>query len=263
MVEIVLYSLYNALFKWYFWFPSEFSAYLGRIDRIAEIMSFSVFYIGDILLSFAHFFQDEFGNFEITVFIIPSDIVDRGLPCSQKYFPYSIAVILDIEPVADIGPIAVEGDCLILTEEVDTVGDEFLTILVRTVVIRAAGDDIVEAIGATIGFHEEIASCLARTIGARGIDGRIFREKSSIREISIDFIGRNMMESLESKCSMGIEEILRTDDIGLREKSWIFYTIIHMTLCGEVDDIGREIFLVDFLYLGSVSDIRLFEKIVG
>lgn len=70
------------------------------------------------------------------------------------------------------------------------------------------------------------------------------------------------MESIESKFSMTIKEILCSDNICFGENERIFDTIIYMTLRCKVDDIRWGIFFVYFLNLISVSDISLFKKII-
>jgi hypothetical protein len=160
-------------------------------------MSFSIRNVCDIFFSLSHLLENELGNLEIGIFIISSDIVDRlGLRKSED-FPDSVTMILDIEPITDIGTISIDTHLLISLEKIDKMRDELLMVLIRSIVIRTSSNHIIESICSPICLHDEITSCLARTIWTRWIDRSCLREESSIREIAIYLIGRYMMESIE------------------------------------------------------------------
>ena len=76
-------------------------------------------------------------------------------------------MILDIEPVADVFALAIDGDRLAAEGFEDDHGDEFFRELEGPVVVRAIGDDHRQAVGVAPSTGEVIRGCLAR--GVRGM----------------------------------------------------------------------------------------------
>lgn len=97
--------------------PSELFLYFTRIDRIAEIMPFSIRYIGDQMLWFAKCFADQSNNVYVPHFIVATDIVNlSGFPMAKDQINCA-AMVFDIKPVPNIQTGAVDrhrfaGNCL-------------------------------------------------------------------------------------------------------------------------------------------------------
>ena len=138
-------------------FPSECSLDLCSIDRIALVVSWTISDEFDKRLAFSHLGYEYFRDLEIRVFIVSSDIIDTATLSTGKYFPHGFAVIDDVEPVADVRAISIEGNGLIVFQEVDEMWDQFLMILMWSIVIRATRDRVIDTERPPIGTREHIA----------------------------------------------------------------------------------------------------------
>ncbi len=125
-------------------------------------MSRSVWDKGNQIFCFSHCLQQYFGNLQITILVVASDIVDASLFSPSEHLPDSIAVILDIEPISDIGPISIEWYFFIFLDFCDKKWNQGYAILVGSIVVRTTSDRVVESEGATIRLHQDIASRLGR-----------------------------------------------------------------------------------------------------
>jgi len=65
-------------------------------------MSWSISHEADKGFIFSHFFEEDFSDFQIAIFIISSDIVDASSFRLGEDFPYGIAMIFHKKPVSDI-----------------------------------------------------------------------------------------------------------------------------------------------------------------
>ena len=74
------------------------------------------------------------------------------------------AVVVDVQPVADVEPVAVQRHRPAVEQVGDEQRDDLLRELVRPVVVGAAGDAHVEAVGAGVGQGEQVAARLARRV---------------------------------------------------------------------------------------------------
>jgi hypothetical protein len=71
-------------------------------------------------------------------------------------------MILDIEPISDIGAISIEWDFFVFLDFCYKQWDQRDIVLMGSIVVRATSDRVVESEGATIRLHEDITSCLGR-----------------------------------------------------------------------------------------------------
>ena len=69
-------------------------------------------------------------------------------------------VVLDVEPVAHVLALAVDGQRLAVADVVDEEGNQFLGELIGAVVVGAVGDDDGHAVGVVEGAYEVVARCL-------------------------------------------------------------------------------------------------------
>lgn len=69
-------------------------------------------------------------------------------------------MILDIEPISDIGSISIEWDFFVLLDFCYKKWDQRDIVLMGSIVVRTTSYRIVESEGATIRLHEDITSCL-------------------------------------------------------------------------------------------------------
>ena len=67
------------------------------------------------------------------------------------------AVVVDVQPVADVPAVAVERHLLAVDQVGDEQRDDLLRVLVRAVVVGAAGDPDVQSVGAVVGPAEQVS----------------------------------------------------------------------------------------------------------
>ena len=156
-MEIKFYRFFYSIAKLDLRFPSEFSLDLRSIDRIALVVSRTISDKFNKSFTFPHFCYEDFRDLKIRVFIISSYIIDAATLSTGKYFPHGFAVIDDVEPVADVRAISIEGNGLIIFQEVDEMWDQFLMILMWSIVIRATRDRVIDTERPPIGTREHIA----------------------------------------------------------------------------------------------------------
>ncbi len=84
-----------------------------RIDRIAAIVTFPIRDVGDEIFRFPERLANEFHNVDIFHLVMPADIVDLAHAAALQNQIDRLAMILHVEPIAHIFPVAVHGKCLI------------------------------------------------------------------------------------------------------------------------------------------------------
>ena len=105
-------------------------------------------------------------------------------------------MVADIEPVADLLAVAVDGQRLSSEGVVDNERDEFLGKMVGTVVLRAICGEDGQSVGVVIGAHQMVRSGLAGGIGAVRLVGVGFAEGRVVRrEGAVNLIGGHMQEA--------------------------------------------------------------------
>lgn len=91
--------------------------------------------------------EDGVDDIDVMMLGFAADVVDLPVFSLFEDEPKSMGVVIDIEPVADMEPITVDGELLALGAAVDHARDEFFRVLVRAIVVRTMGDGRGEAIG--------------------------------------------------------------------------------------------------------------------
>ena len=114
IVHIPVDGLLYALIKGGLRAPAELDVNLCRVNGIAQDMTGSVLDKDEKGLKFAHDSQNRFDNIYIALLIVTADIVDLAYPAVMNNEIDSAAVILNIEPVADIESLAVDRQALVV-----------------------------------------------------------------------------------------------------------------------------------------------------
>ena len=81
---------------------------LAGIDGIAQIMTLPVFHIGDQALWLTQSMADQFHNVNIAHLVVTADVIDLPCPAFANNQIDRLAVILYIEPIPDIQPLAID-----------------------------------------------------------------------------------------------------------------------------------------------------------
>ena len=102
MGQIPLDGLLDAVGKLGLRQPAKFVVDLGRIDSVTHIMALAVCYIGDKAFGLAKLLADQLYNINVSHFIVAAYIVNLADSSIVDDQVDSAAVILYIQPVADI-----------------------------------------------------------------------------------------------------------------------------------------------------------------
>ena len=98
------------------------------------------------------------------------------------------AVVVDVQPVADVAPVAVERHLAAVEQVGDEQRDDLLRELVGAVVVAAAGDRDVEAVGAVVGAGDQVAPAFAAEYGEFGSQRRVLVPRADV-DGAVDLVG--------------------------------------------------------------------------
>ena len=154
-------------------------------------------------------------------------------------------MIPDIEPVANIAAIAIDGQRLAAECIVNDQRNELLRKLVGAVVVGAVGGERRQPIGVMVGPHQMIGGRLGSRIRAVGRIGRGFGKRGVGRsERTVDFVRGHMQEAKRvpvlavQSIPVGthrFQQIESANNIGLDEFRRAMDRAIHMALGGKID----------------------------
>ena len=259
VIEIPAYRFHDTVRELRFGQPAEFRMYLRRVDRVAHVVPLAVGYKRDEALGLAQLFADEFYDVYVPHLVMPADVVYLALSAFSKYEVYRAAVILDVQPVAHVLALAVDGQRLIRQRVQDHKRDELLGEMVRTVIVRAAAYRDGKPVSAMVREHKEIRSRL----GARIRAGRMQRSalgKEQVgaveRQVAVHFVRRYLMVPLYAVLAAGVHERRRTYDVGLQKDAGIFDTAVDVALRREIDHDIRLFLGEQPIHALAVADIQ-------
>ena len=111
--------------------------------------------------------DDQPGELDVLVLLVRGDVVHlAGLALAQHELD-AAAVIVDVEPVADLLAVAVERQRLAVERVGREERQDLLRILVGPVCVGAARDRSIHPERTHRGEHLEVAACLRRAVWAR------------------------------------------------------------------------------------------------
>ena len=169
-------------------------------------------------------------------------------------------MVVDVEPVADVEPIAVERHLEAVDEIRDEERDHFLRELVRPVVVRAARTRHAHAIRAVVRADEQLGGCLRRGVGRVGQERGILGPRPGV-DGAVDLIGTDVHYSRRCMPPAGVQQCLRPDDIRQDEVLGSCNRPVHVRLGREVDHhvmAGHHL-----IQDRTVADVPLDERVAG
>ena len=259
MLEVPLDSLLDAVLKLRLRLPAEFRVDLRRVDGVAAVVSLAVGDVLDEVFRLAELLEDGLDDVDVGALIVAADVVDLADAALLQDQVDSMAVVLDIKPVADVLAIAVDRQFLIGQRVDDHQRDELLREVVRAVVVRAARDCRRDLVGAVVGHDEQVGTGLRSRIRARRLEVRLLREeqvRAVERQVAVDLVRRDLMIAVDAVLAAGVEQHARADDVRLQEDLRILDGAIDMRLRREVDDDVRLLLLEDAVDRPTVCDVH-------
>src|SRR5690606_30575073 len=164
IVAVPLHGLGQAGFETALRCVTEFGADLGVVDGVPAVVRQAVLDEVDVVPVPAGRLEQVAGDLLVRQLAPAADVVDlAGLPARADELD-GRAVIVDVQPVAHVEPVAVERDVLAVQQVGDEQRNDFLGVLVRAVVVGAAGHADRYAVGAVVGQRDEVAAGLAGAV---------------------------------------------------------------------------------------------------
>jgi len=114
---------------------------------------------------------DEIHDIYIAPFVIAADVVDPAGNAPLQHGLHRPRMVLHMEPVTHVQPIAIYRQRLLRNDIVDHEGYQLLREVVRPVVVGAAGDCDGQSERAVVRQHQKVRGRLGGRVGRGGVDG--------------------------------------------------------------------------------------------
>ena len=216
--------------------PAELAAELGRVDRVAAVVAGAVARPVEVVLGAAEGLQDLAQDGDVVQLAVGADQVGLADAAAGQDGPDGGAVVLGVDPVADVAPVAVELGAHPVDEVGDLAGDELLNVLAGAVVVGAVGDGGREAEGAGPGADQQVRARLGGAVrGARAV-GRLLGEAGRVveRQVAVDLVSGDVVVAhavFAARLDQGVGAL----DVGLQERARVGDGVVVVGLGGVVD----------------------------
>ena len=156
--------------------PAELGPQLGGVDRVAAVVAGTVLDPVECVRILAHHGQDVAQHRDVVALPVRADQIRLTQASLGQDGPHAGGVVVRVDPVAHVLPVAVQLRAQSLEDVRDLAGDELLHMLVWAVVVAAVADRGADAERAVPGAHQQVRARLRRRIRARGMVRGLLRE---------------------------------------------------------------------------------------
>ena len=163
-------------------------------------------------------------------------------------------------PVTHIFALAVNRQRLVCQGIGDHQRNQLFREVIRAVVVGASGNRYRETISSVISQYQQICTCFRRGVGAAGVDGGLFGKeqvRSVQRQIAVDFVGRNLVITLDAIFPASVHHNRCAEDIGLEEDLRVFDRAVYVRFSCKVDNDVGLFFLEELVHALTVADVQL------
>ena len=217
--------------------PAQLALELRAVDGVAAVVAGAVGDPVEVLGVASHGLQDHAQDGDVVLLPIGADEV--GLPHAAlgEDVPHRGAVVLGVDPVADVLALPVE----LGADAVDDVrylpGDELLHVLVGAVVVGAVGDRGAKPVGAGPGAHEHVGGSLGGAVRGARLVGRLLGELGGVveREVAVDLVGGDVVVA-DAVLADGLQQAEGSLHVGAQERLGVGDGVVVVALCGVVHD---------------------------
>ena len=217
--------------------PAQLALELGRVDGVAPVVAGAVGDPVEVLGVASHGLQDHAQHGDVVPLAVGADEVGLPRAALREDVPDRGAVVLGVDPVADVLAAAVELGADAVDDVGDLPGDELLHVLVGAVVVGAVGDRGAKAVGAGPGAHEHVGGRLgARVRGGRAVR-RLLGEPRRVveRQVAVDLVGGDVVVA-DSVFPHGLQKAEGALDVGAQERLRVGDGVVVVALGGVVHD---------------------------
>jgi hypothetical protein len=172
-----------------------------------------------------HCITDRVDDIDILALGIAADILSLAHPSSFQNERQCLRMIINEQPVTNVEPAAVNWHCLARESLDDRQRDELFRKLMRSIIVRAIGEQDRESVGMTPCPDQMVRRGLAGRIGRAWIVPGFLRESSVVLQRPINLIRGDMKEpkSLRARAKPApmrecdLEQHIGADHIGIDE----------------------------------------------
>ena len=234
--------------------PAQLAAELGGVDGVAAVVPGAVARPVEVVRVPPEGGEDRPQDVGVAPLPVRAHEVGvPGAPAGQDG-PHGARVVLRMDPVAHVQPVAVQARPHPVDEVRHLTGDELLRVLVGAVVVRTVGDGGADAVGAVPGAHENVRGSLGRAVGARGAVRGPLGEAGGVveRQVAVDLVGRHVVVA-DIVLAHRLQQAEGAFHVGAQERLGVRDGVVVVGLGGEVDDgvVARD----DALQQPRVADV--------
>lgn len=217
--------------------PAELALELRAVDGVAAVVAGAVGDPVEVLGVAPHGREDHAQDGDVVLLAISPDEVGLPHAAPGEDVPHRGAVVLGVDPVADVLAAAVELGADAVDDVGDLARDELLHVLVGAVVVGAVGDRGAQAVGAGPGAHEHVGAGLgARVRGARVVR-RLLGELRRVveRQVAVDLVGGDVVVA-DAVLADGLQQAEGAFHVGAQEGLGVRDGVVVVGLGGVVHD---------------------------
>ncbi len=212
-----------------------------------------------IVLRSAEGLDDLAQDGEVVALAVVADQVGLADAAAGEDAPDGGAVVLGVDPVADVAPVAVEPGAHPIDEVRDLARDELLHVLVGAVVIGAVGDGGPHAEVAVPGADQVVGSRLGGAVGGAGTVRGLLGEARRViqRQVAVDLVGGDVVVA-HVELAGGLQQAEGALHVGAEKRHGVVDGVVVVALGGVVHDgvvAGRD--LVQQLGVADVAHHEL------
>ena len=217
--------------------PAELALELRAVDGVAAVVAGAVGDPVEVLGVLSHRLQDHAQDRDVVLLAVGADEVGLPHAALREDVPDRGAVVLGVDPVADVLAAAVELGTDAVDDVRDLPGDELLHVLVGAVVVGAVGDRGAQAVGAGPGADQHVGGRLGRAIGRGRLVGRLLGELGRVveREVAVDLVGGDVVVA-DAVLPHGLEQAEGALHVGAKERLRVGDGVVVVALGGVVHD---------------------------
>lgn len=217
--------------------PAQLALELGRVDGVAAVVAGAVGDPVEVLGVASHRLQDHAQHGDVVPLAVGADEVGLPRAALGEDVPDGRAVVLGVDPVADVLALAVELGAHAVDDVGDLPGDELLHVLVGAVVVGAVGDRGAQAVGAGPGADQHVGARLGRAVRRGGLIGRLLGELGGVveRQVAVDLVGGDVVVA-DAIFADGLQQAEGALHVGAQERLRVGDGVVVVALCGVVHD---------------------------
>ena len=217
--------------------PAELAAELGGVDGVAAVVAEPVADPVEGVLGPAHRAEDLPQDRDVVPLAVRADEVGLAHAASGQDLPHRGAVVLRVDPVADVPAVPVELGADPAQDVGDLPREELLDVLVGAVVGGAVGDRGAHAVGARPGADEHVRAGLGGAVGAARAVRRLLGEARRVvqGQVAVDLVGGDVVVA-HVVLAAGLEQAVGAHHVGLHEGLRVGDGVVVVGLRREVHD---------------------------